>query len=267
MRVVWIDVCFAINFCADYLLCLLSARLCSVPLQRGRYALAAAFGALWAVADAAGFPLCAAPGGRLLAAAVLTLCAFYGQREFARLCAAFLALSAALGGSVWALSLRAGGELKLSLGLLAASFVLFWALFELLLRGTLRAREREILAVELGFLGREARFRALVDTGNSLSDPITDAHVMVVSPAALQGVLGEHYALFRLSEPTEILEAAASLDALCGRLRLIPYSAVGARGFLVAFRPDRVCVGGEERRDLLVALSPSASGEGHEAIL
>lgn len=267
MRVVWIDVCFAINFCADYLICLLAGRLCAVPLTRGRYALAAAFGALWAVAAAAGLSFCSSSGGKLLGAAALCFCAFYGRREFVRLCAAFLALSAALGGAVWALALREGGALVLSPALLALSFVLFWALFDLLLRGALRRREREILKVELRFLGRAVSFRALVDTGNSLSDPLSGEHVMVVAPRALKAMLGEYYPLFLLPEPTEILESAACFDALRGRLRLVPYAAVGARGFLVAFRPELLTIDGSVRDDLLVALSPSASGEGHEAIM
>ena len=176
-------------------------------------------------------------------------------------------LSAALGGAVWALSLRPSGESVLSPGLFFGSFSLFWTLFDLLLRGAAKKREREIVGVELSLFGRSAAFRALVDTGNSLCDPVSGLPVMVVSPAALHGVLGELYPLFLLPDPTEILAAAAGLDALRGRLRLVPYSAVGARGFLVAFRPDALCVGGEETRELLVALSPSASGEGHDAIL
>ena len=267
MRIVWVDVCFAVNFAADYLLCLLAARLCSAPLRRGRYALAALFGALWALAAAIAGGALRAPAGKLLSAAALCLAAFGGERGFARLCAAFLALSAALGGAVWALSLRAGGAIALSPGLLIFSFSLFWALFEVLLRGAAGNREREFLDVELRFLGRSAGFRALADTGNSLRDPVTDEKVMLVSPAALRAVFGEYDALFSLSEPTEILSAAAGLDALRGRLRLVPFSAVNSRGLLVAFRPESLTVGGEPRRDLLVALSPSASGEGHEAIL
>ncbi len=168
---------------------------------------------------------------------------------------------------MWALGLRSDGALALSGGLLAFSFALFRALFELLLRGAAGGRERELLDVELRFLGRSASFRALRDTGNSLRDPVTDERVMVVSPTALKSVFGELAPLFSLREPTEILTAAAALDALRGKLRLVPYAAVNARGLLVAFRPDSLRVGGEERRDLLVALSPSASGEGHEALL
>ena len=141
------------------------------------------------------------------------------------------------------------------------------ALFDVLLRGAAGNREREILPVELRFLGRSAAFRALVDTGNSLRDPVTDEKVMLVSPAALRGVFGEYAALFSLRDPSEILAAAGELDALRGRLRLVPFSALNSRGLLVAFRPESLTVGGEERRDLIVALSPSASGEGHEALL
>ena len=168
---------------------------------------------------------------------------------------------------MWALALRAGGSLALSPGLLVFSFTLFRALFELLLRGAAGKREREILPVELRFLGRGVRFRALLDTGNSLRDPVTDERVMIVSPAALRGVFGEYAALFSLRDPSELLAAAGELDVLRGRLRLVPFSALDSRGLLVAFRPDSLTVGGEERRDLLVALSPSASGEGHEGIL
>ena len=249
MRIIWVDLCFAINFAADYLICLLSMRLCSVPLRRGRCALAAAFGALWAVAAAAGLSFFSSPAGKLLGAAAL------------------LALSAALSGAVWALSLRSGGAPVFSPRLLVFGFSLFWALFEFPLRGVLQKREREILTVELSFLGRSASFRALVDTGNSLCDPVSGAHVMVVSPAALRAVLGDLYPLFLLPDAAETLSAASCLDALRGKLRLVPYSAVGARGLLVAFRPDSLTVGGEERKDLLVALSPSASGEGHEGVL
>ena len=266
MRIVWIDVCFAVNFAADYLLCLLAARLCSARLARGRYALAALFGALWASAAAIRGGPFSAPGGKLLSAAALCLIAFGGGRGFPRLAAAFLALGAAMGGGLWALTLGEEGAVLSPLAL-AAAFVLLWAGMGIWLRGCAAKREREIAAVELCFLGRSARFRALVDTGNALSDPVSGAHVMVVAPAALRSVLNEHTALFSLEEPLEILARADALPALRGRLRLVPYAAVGSRGFLVAFRPEELRVDARERRDLLVALSPSASGDGFEAIL
>ena len=268
MKIVWVDVCFAINFCADYLICLLAARLCAAPLRRGRFVLAALLGALWAVAAAAApETLFVSPAGKLLCGAAMCALAYGGRPDFSRLCAAFFALSAALGGTVWAISLANGGAPRLSPVLLGGSFALFYLLFSLLLRGSAAAAGREVLAVELQFLGRRAAFRALRDTGNTLCDPLSGARVMVVSPAALRDVFGQSEAIFRLGDPLEILRCADGVDTLRGKLRLIPYSTVGAKGFLPAFRPERLCVGGREERDLLVALSPSASGDGFEAIL
>ena len=51
-----------------------------------------------------------------------------------------------------------------------------------------------------------------------------------------------------------------------GRLRLIPYSAVGGGGVLAAFRPDSAVVDGEERA-LLAAVSPDVSGDGYEGVI
>lgn len=269
MKIVWVDECFAINFCADYLICLLSARLCGVPLRRRRYVLGALFGALWAVAaavtDAAPF---FSLGGKLPAALVICLCAFYGRKELTRLCAAFFALSAALGGAVWALGGAAGGEpLSPSPALLGMSFLFFWAAFSVFLRNCGQKREREIADVELRFRGRSVRLRALRDTGNALCDPISGAGVLVVSSGAAAELFRPYEALLELREASELIACAGEVDALRGVLRLIPYSAVGSKGFLAAFRPDALIVDGKETRDLLVALSPSASGDGFDAIL
>ena len=50
---------------------------------------------------------------------------------------------------------------------------------------------------------------------------------------------------------------------LRGRLRLLPYRAVGVdRGLLLAVRVDRARVGGEELGPLLVAMSPTPVSDG-----
>lgn len=265
MRIVWVDVYAVINFCADYLVCLLAARLCSAPPLRWRCALSALCGTVFALLSFFVPALLTLPG-KLLGGMLMCVIAYGGRRAFSRLCAAHFALSAALGGTVWALGLDSGGTLHPGMTLLALSFALFYLLFSLLLHGAAGEHGREKLSVELSFLGRSARFFALRDTGNTLSDPISGARVMVVSPEALQSVFAELSPLLTLSEPTELLSAAAGVPKLRGRLRLIPYSAVGAKGFLAAFRPDALRVENKETREVLIALSPSASGDGYDAI-
>ena len=115
--------------------------------------------------------------------------------------------------------------------------------------------------------GREAGFLALEDTGNALSDPLTGRHVLVASPLALRPLLRDSAALFTELPPVELLEALGQIPELAGCFRLLPYSDLSGSGLLPAFRPDRLLLDGEETADLLVAVSPNASGEGFEALL
>ncbi len=60
-----------------------------------------------------------------------------------------------------------------------------------------------------------------------------------------------------------------SLPQLSGKMRLIPYSAVGTEsGMLAAFRPDAVYADGEQRDDVIVAGPPTPlGGDGFDSII
>ena len=50
MQVIYVDSLFFLNLCIDYLLCLVSARVCGLVLKRSRYLLSALIGAGYSVA-------------------------------------------------------------------------------------------------------------------------------------------------------------------------------------------------------------------------
>ena len=85
MTVIYIDTLFLLNTLVDYLLLLASAKVAGEPLLRGRFALRAVLGALYACAiflPGMGFlsrPLC-----RVAAAVLMVLCAFWGTRRLLR---------------------------------------------------------------------------------------------------------------------------------------------------------------------------------------
>ena len=91
---------------------------------------------------------------------------------------------------------------------------------------------------------------ALLDTGNSLFDPVSGMEVMVVSAHALSPVFADYPGL-AACPAVELVERAARFPELAGRFRLIPYSAVG----------------GETRAELLAAVSPGLQGDGFEAVI
>lgn len=269
MEIIYVDRFFLLNLLADYLLCLVSARLCGLYLRRRRYFLASLLGAAYAVASLLpGLRFLAAAPGVLLAAAAMAWIAFGAERRPWRCGGVFLAAAAAFGGAVWAVGLAGGGSPGRAVPArhLLLAFALCYAAVSLLFSRQLTLSERARVEVTLRVGARESRFMALLDSGNALSDPVTGAAVMLVSPHALRRVLPEA-AVFAEADPVSALQRAARLPALRGRFRLIPYAAVGKTGLLPVFRPDGLRVAGREEKELLVAVSPSAAGEGFEGIV
>lgn len=271
MEIIYIDSLFFLSLLTDYLLCLTAGRLCGVPLRRGRYFLAALLGAAYAAAAfLPGLGFLTAPAGKVLAGVFMGLAAFGGENRPFRCVAALFAVAAAFGGALWALSLSAGsgpsGVLPLDTKTLVLAFALCYAAGRLFLacRSRLAGRRRVHVRAELS--GRAAEFTALVDSGNGLTDPATGAPVMLACPRAL-GPLFPGGAELLACPPVELLELSAHIPELKGRFRLVPYTAVGARGLLPAFRPEGLTVDGAPEKELLIAVSPDASGDGFEAIL
>ena len=269
MEVIYIDSLFFLNLGVDYLLCLASARICGLYLRRRRYVLAALLGAAYSVAVyLPGLGFLASWPGKLAAAALMSLVAYGCEKQPMRCCAVFLAVSAAFGGALWAMSISAGagGAAPMPLAVFVPAFALCYAGLSLIFRRRARLAEEKRVAVELRFLRREARFMALLDTGNSLCDPVSGMEVMVVSAHALSPVFADYPGL-AACPAVELVERAARFPELAGRFRLIPYSAVGGAGLLAAFRPDALTVGGETRAELLAAVSPELKGDGFEAVI
>ncbi len=121
------------------------------------------------------------------------------------------------------------------------------------------------IRVEQG--NRQSTFHALFDSGNGLRDPVSGAKVLVASPRALSGILGENVSLFESLGAVQLQELSMQIPELSGRLRLLPFSAVGGKGLLPVFRPDHLFIEGQERRDYLIAISPQTRGDGFDAII
>lgn len=265
MEVIYIDSLFFLNLAIDYILLLTAAQVCGVRLKRLRYFAAALVGAAYAVLiylPGLGF-LRSAPMV-LIAAGLMSLIAFGGERRMFRCFVIFIAVAAAFGGFIWALSL-AGLHPAFDVRTLILSFALCYALLRLVFSGKLKLADTPRAEVELTTNGRSVKFFALVDTGNSLTDPISGGAVIIVCPHAVLPLFRGYEPLLEL-DAVEFISAASALPEFKGRLRLIPYSSVGGCGMLAAFRPERLTVDGKER-EALAAISPNARGDGYEGII
>ena len=270
LTVVYVDTLFLLNLILDYLLLRLSARICGQYIPLWRLGLGALLGGVYAVCaflPAMGF--LARPESKLAAGVGMALAAFGGRRRLLRLTGVFFACACALGGGMLLLRLlgergwtfrsgipATGPDLK-GLLLSAAGIYLLISLSARCLGRYSRLR-REIVPVTLLLEGRLARLDAMVDTGNTLSDPFSGARVMVAEWEAVRPLLaGEGKRVEEvLTEPAACVQVLGALLGP-GRTRLVPYRAVGVEaGMLPALRVDRALIGGARAERLLVALCP-----------
>jgi len=87
---------------------------------------------------------------------------------------------------------------------------------------------------------------ALIDTGNSLTDPFTNYPVIIVEYSAIEELIPQKLKEIMQNDSSEdiikICETFAQTE-WASRLRLIPFNSIGRKdGFLIGFRPDKVSI-------------------------
>ena len=87
---------------------------------------------------------------------------------------------------------------------------------------------------------------ALIDTGNSLTDPFTNYPVIIVEYSAIEELIPQKLKEIMQNDPNEdiikLCETFAQTE-WASRLRLIPFNSIGRKdGFLIGFRPDKVSI-------------------------
>lgn len=261
MKIIYLDELFLLNLVIDYFLLLATAQICSLPYRRWLFALGAGVGSLWSCLSIVPcFSFLNAPLLRPGAAVAMTLIAFGKDKKLLRCFLAFVGVSALFGGAVYAATLWqgtgtvSGPLIHISMRVLILSFALCWALVSFIFRRSIEHSRQQYLTVTLEKNGRRTQFQALRDTGNRLHDPLTGCGVLVAEAEALRPLF-PHTDTATLQGP-----APDAVTAIPGG-RLIPCASIGGeKRLLLAFRPDKVIVDGEERHDLLAAVSPAPIG-------
>jgi len=267
---VYIDEVFVLNALTDYLLLLCAARMTGQPVRRRRLALSAGLGGAYAAACCLpGWEILAHPAWVVGAGTALVLTAFGACRHLARAALAFFGASAALAGGVLALEGLLGGSAVPDLKLLLLAAAGCYALLSVPFRRVARHGRGEVARAELELGGRRCVLDALVDTGNTLADPVTGAPVLVAEGERLRELFppGAAPGAEDLADPVLALERHRGEGVAW---RLLPYRAVGVEhALLLAVKVDAARIGGEDRGAVLVALSPTpvSDGGGYSALI
>ena len=238
-----VEVYFLTNFLMDFAATAIVARSLGRVRWR-RVALAAALGAVWAtLAQLPRLRFIASAGGAAAMAFVLAAVAMPPDS----LRSALRAGAALLGGGLFL-----GGVQLAALRLFAGAGALAAA--------TSLRRKRLVtweVQVFIAAAGGEARFRALIDTGNRLREPFSGLPVLICERAVLADVLPGDY---------DDLAAGESLPGF----RRVGYGALGGGGHLNCFRPELCLVdygnGYLKSPDLWVAVYPGKMPGGVRAL-
>ena len=244
---VYLDLLIVLNFLVDLLLIMAANRLSGYSTGWKRAIPGAALGGFYAGACVLpGFSFLSSTLWRIVSMILMSILSFGLHQSSLRRGVLFLLLSMALGGI--ALGLESGGfwALVLSAGMLCMMCVLGF-------RG--KAGQQRYLPVTICLGEKSVALTALVDTGNTLRDPISGWPVLVVDSRVADKLLGLSQA--QIASPLQTLTSGIRPG-----LRLIPYSAVGQpTGLLLGTKVDHVKLDGREV-EYMVAFAPQMLGHG-----
>lgn len=274
MAVVYVDRVFVLNTLVDYLLLMTTASLAGTPLRRGRFALFALIGGLYAIGTFLISQL-SLPLLRVSFGGILALLAFFREPRSWRLMALFFLLSGALAGLMLALGLAIGSPTgimqriyyaDMSWGVLLVSGAVFYCLLHLLFRQGARYGGGDTVDITIAIKGRHCCVRALRDSGNTLRDPVRGQPVLVVETAAIAQLWDKAI--------MEILCADIPVEGKMARLSekelhftLLSYQCVGTNGgLLLAVQSDYLRIGKRTVPRALVALTDTSIGNGCHAL-
>ncbi len=250
--IVYLDMVVLLNFLVDGLLLMGTNRLTGYPAGWKRAAAGAAFGGVYA-------GICMLPAFRFMGnllwrtvSLVVMSCIAFGWNFGAiRRGTVFVLLSMALGG----IAMGMNGNNFATVLLATAGVAILCAM------GIQSPwKVQRYLPVELLWQGKKISLTALVDTGNTLRDPITGQSVLVVG-----GDVAQRLGISRemLCDPISALLAEKIPGA-----RLIPYRAVGqSGGMLLMVRFEQVLLDGKIVSPM-VAFAPEEIGRhcGYQAL-
>ena len=275
---VYVDVLFLLNFSMDAISLYLTSRFCALRLRLFRISMSATLGALFSVVSVFLLlkPLISITV-TLLVSFLMVYIAFDVNSFFEGIkhTAVFYVSSSLLGGIITALytmlsSLCSGVRIdnpgKLSIPLFAILVIVSLVLALLLTRLHGSGNMPDKVRVEACILKKTVETEALVDSGNLLSDPITNKSVIIIRAGLLRGILSD---LFVDGAELEDMSLAYKLSPSESSIfRLIPASSIGGAQFLFGVKAEKVTIyisrNGKERaleRDATIALTGNLSKE------
>jgi stage II sporulation protein GA (sporulation sigma-E factor processing peptidase) len=282
---VYLDVIWFLNFCFDALLLLLTATLLKRPVFKWRIALAAFIGSTIVLFMFTPYHyFFSLPLVKIIYSLIMVLLAFGFTRltTFMQNIFMFYLVTFMIGGGMlgihnlfnvnWILkegTFHIGDPVSWTFVIIGFPIVYYYSKKNMDHLEVRKVHYEQMVDVLITIENTNISLKGLVDSGNQLHDPISRAPVMIVDLANCRELLPATF-VKRIEHP-EMLGTAEDERLRCpweGRMKVIPFRAVGNQQFLLAINPDEITIDDEEKsykvRKGLVAFSTtklSSDGE------
>ena len=287
---VYLDILFLTNFITDFFLLCLTKKICKNKARTWRLLIGAAVGSLYSVFMF--FPnisLLYSAVCKLLASGAIVLIAFRVRRmrEFFSLLGMFYLSSFALAGT--AVALFYFTSLGPKVGAAVSNGVFYIGVNPLILLSAaalcyafLHVAERlytkrlahgaNMHRLTVAYGTKSVQMHALLDTANSVSDPVTNLLVIVCTIEAVKPLFQDEDFYTRLCDVEKTDSDKIKVELVCDTpFRLVPYRALGTCGdVMLAFLPSRLDVDGRPyERGALIGLcaKPLSQSPRYDALI
>lgn len=275
---VYIDVLFLVNFIANYIIVLATARVSGIYIKRKHIIYSSIFGAVISLI------VFFIKMNSLILIFIQLLCAFImiyiafgknNKESFIRLTVLFIIITTGFAG-ICTFMQNFGNNIiyrngvvymDLPFKMLVLSFGVSYFIISVVFGKSAKhsIKKGDIIEVILLAFGKNIKFSGLNDTGNDLKDPITGKKVIIIERNILIQILPKDLTFIGLSinenNTIEMLERIAQTEYNT-KFRIINYNAVGkSSASLLIFNPDKVIIG-EKQLDVYIGISPNKISNG-----
>ena len=263
MPTVYLDELFVLNAVINFILLFVTKRIIRSNSSNPRLFLGSIMGAIYAVfmflpsvAFMYGFI------GKLIFSLALVAITYHVKnfKKYIRAVGVFYLVTFVFGGSAYAiLSFTSGNsQMHMTLKILVTSTVIAYIFITFLTSyyKRLAIREGKYTNISVFMDDKIASINCLIDTGNSLYEPLSDLPVIVVEFESICCLLpNELCDVFRQRLPIENIYEKLYKCEFKSKLRLIPFHSLGSKnGMIIGFKPDRVMVNNESVGNTIIGI-------------
>lgn len=255
MQVIYIDVLILENVLLNYLILYLVNRFCRLKRKTLYIYLSAFIGAMYVfIVFFPNLNFLYSISMKISVSALMIVIAFWPKnfKTFIKLLLFFYSIAFILGGAIFSIFYLSNNNVNISNGVMVLNKMsskyliigIIIAIFTSKIAFDLidRYYDMKSKTVELKIINQDknTKVTALLDTGNSLKDPILGEPIIVIDLNYIKDIIPEE--LIDVIENNKNIQDITNRD-ICKRIRVIPYTALGTEnGILIGYKVDYIYV-------------------------